>query len=157
MNGEDDVYALKTTFSESLNKKMADWRDQTFIKFSPPDIKKVEFNYPGDSSFVLTKGEFDWQIDGEKVDSLQDAHIQDYLRVVSNLNLSSFEDKINPGGDPFYTLNIEGDNIQPIQIRAFKGQKTDEFLLKSTLNTKALFKENIEGEFKKVFKGKGDF
>ena len=157
LNDEDEVYAIKSTFAESLNKKRQDWRDQTLIKFSPPDVKKLAFSYPGDSSFVVTKNELTWKINETAADSLQGVHIQTYLREISNFTLDSFEDKVNPGGDPLFRLTIEGNNFKPIQIQAFAGQQSGEFLLKSNLNTAAVFKETFAEDFKKIFKGKDYF
>lgn len=157
LQGEDEVYAVKALFSQELNQKMNDWRDQTFIKFSPPDIRKLEFKFPEDSSFSMNKNEISWQINGSEADSAQTARIQNYLQEISNLSLDSFEDKLKPGGNPLMRLNMEGVNMKPIVIQVFATQKPGDFLLTSSLNPKAFFRSNSEGDFGKIFQGKSAF
>jgi len=150
---ENEIYAVDGFLTFTFNQPFNSWRNQTLVKLNKSDITKLEFKYQGDSSFVVTKQDKEWVINGIPIDSTK---LNNYLNSLGNKTSSSFDDSFIPAGNPYCELIIEGKNMSSLTVNAFV-KEMDQFELNSSINSKAWFLSDRKGVFMDVFKGKKDF
>jgi len=138
-----DVGVNKLRFNKLINSNKSDWN-------------KIIFEYPADSSFVLSKEESGWLIDGAKPDS---AGIESYLNGLVRLSSNEFVDDegvtVNP--DHIFKVRIEGNNFMPIELKAYPAPEEHVFLIKSSINEGTRFSGAKGGLGTKIFVGKNQF
>jgi hypothetical protein len=152
--GENEVYAVSGFLAMTVNRKPNDFRDKSMVKITnPSDITKLVFSYP-DSSFVLSKENNVWMVNGEKVDS---AKVADYLGTISSLHGSDFVDESVPSGNQVFSLKIEGKNFLPIELKALSADTVNRYVITSNCNTEGRF-SGTKGELaKNIFVGLNSF
>ena len=150
---EKEIYAVDGFLTFAFNQSFNNWRNQTFVELNQSNVSKLTFRYPADSSFVLSKENKKWMVNGAMADS---AKVLEYLNSLSNKNASTFDDEFTPIGNSQYQLTIEGNNMSNITVDGFT-KSENEFKINSTLNSKAWFSSDRKGLFKDIFKGKKDF
>ena len=134
---EDEVYAVEGFIAMTFNQKASSFRNKTIIRGKKEDWTRLEFQYPADSSFTLTKETGSWTVGGMAADS---AEVDRFLSTVSNLSNSGFDDEYSTDGkSPVYTLTLSGNNMQaPVVVKAF--DNLGKMMLTSSLNPSAVFK-----------------
>lgn len=153
LTNENEIYAVDGFLTFSFNQPFNNWRNQTLVKLNKADITKLDFKYQGDSSFVVSKQDKKWMINNQPIDS---AKIESVLSDLSNKNATSFDDSFTPIGNQYCQLTIEGNNMSTITVNAFlKG--INQYVLNSSLNSKAWFESDYKGIFKDIFKNQKDF
>jgi hypothetical protein len=151
--GENEVYGVNGFLPFTFNQPFNGFRNHTFVKFAPNEVKKVSFSYPADSSFTLIRNGATWNIAGKTADSTK---ISNYLNGISNLNNSEFVDEFTPV-NPLMVLTIERDTASSIVVKCFSGKKENEYILNSSLNPKAYYTSSSGGVFSSLFKGPKEF
>ena len=151
---EEETYAVDGFLTMTFNQGFNNWRNNTFLKSNKSDLKKLTFQYPNDSGFVVVKNSGSWLIDDAKVDS---AEIEHYLDLLAFRNHTQFANDSKPTGEAEFRLTVDGNNMSPVIIKAFKGKNTDEYILHSSLNPNAYFTSDASGLFAEVFKKKEVF
>lgn len=150
LNGEDEVYETQGFLDMAFNQKADYFRNNVLVNDDPSDWKKLTFSYP-DSSFELVKTNNEWTINGTKTDSAKTAA---YLRTLSHLSSSSFEDNLTSGnlGNAGYTLTIESSSKGGIVLSAYSDSSED--IITSTQNDGTHFNGSLDKLFTKIFIGK---
>ncbi|MFW5872874.1 MAG: DUF4340 domain-containing protein [bacterium] len=113
-------------------------RDKKLVNVSPGNIKRIHFQYPGDSSYSLVKNNEHWSINGTKTDSLK---TQQYIKKVANLRNFDLadDDKKLLNDSPKYIVKIEGDNFNPIDIKAYPADTIHKYIITSSSNLGTYF------------------
>jgi len=145
LSDEKEVYAVEGFLTVTFNQGFDHWRDHTFLKTRKDDLSKITFEYPADSSFVLEKTGTQWYAGQQLADS---SNVDAFLGQLQSRDLYDFVDHFQ--GIPDYTVTIEGNNMMPITVKAFK-QSDEEYYLHSSLNPDAFFYSAVSGIFKDVF------
>jgi hypothetical protein len=146
---EEAVYTVDGWLAFSANQGFSSWRNKTLVDGNKDNWNTLTFNYPGDSSFVLTKQNNVWTVNGMPVDSAKTAQ---YLNQLASTQSSSFVENYSPAATPAYTLNIQGNNqIAPITVTAYPADTVQKFILHSTLNSDAWFAEGTSNTVGRVF------
>lgn len=136
---EEPVYAIEGFLSMSINQGFNSWRNRAFIHGNKDNWNNLTFTYPGDSSFVITKQNNAWLVNGEAGDS---AKILNYLNGLASMQSSGFVDSYSPSSTPVFTLSIQGNNQPaPISVQAYPADSTQKFILHSSQNADAYFSE----------------
>ncbi len=150
LNGEDEVYETQGILDMAFNQKADYFRNNVLISDNPLNWNKLTFTYP-DSSFELVKNDNEWTINGIKTDSAKTAG---YLRTLSNLSSTSFEDNVPSGnlGRAGYTLTIESSSKGGIVLSAYKD--SSDVIITSTENSGTYFNGYRDKLFSKIFIGK---
>jgi len=153
-SNDDNVYAVNGFPAMSFNRSADDFRNKSMIQINnPADIIRLVFTYP-DSSFVMKKENNNWNINGEKVDS---AKVAGYLSTLSSLYGSEFVDDAVLPGNQIFSIKIEGKNFQPVELKAFSADATNQYLVTSSLNSEGRF-SGTKGELvKRTFVGPNHF
>ncbi|MEP7169562.1 MAG: DUF4340 domain-containing protein [Bacteroidota bacterium] len=149
---EEPVYSIEGFLSMSINQGFNSWRNRGFIHGNKDNWNNLTFTYPGDSSFVITKQNNAWMVNGDTADSTK---IVNYLNGLANMQSSGFVESYTPASTPVFTLSIQGNNQSAISVQAYAADSTQKLILHSSQNADAYFSEaqsNIAG---RIFVGKG--
>lgn len=154
--GDKIVYVVEGYLGMTLNRELNDFRNKSILKSNKSNWTRLSFTYPADSSFYLAKEEGKWLVNGLPADS---ASVAEYLNSISWLSSSDFIDDQKPlHSEPEFILKIEGDNFtRPIQIKAFKTDTANRYLITSSLNEGTFFSGRKSKLAEKIFTGKSRF
>ena len=149
---DKDVYEVEGFLDMTFNQGANVFRDGTIMKSDFNNWQQLQFTYPADSSFQLSKSGNNWLINGSITDS---AKTVNYLRRLASLSNNSFVDNIaiDPNSNPTYSLNITTNDLQFIEVKGF--QDSTSFIIHSSENPEAWFDgSNLS---KTIFVGKSSF
>ncbi|MFA9391853.1 MAG: DUF4340 domain-containing protein [Prolixibacteraceae bacterium] len=149
LSGKKEVYKVEGFLSSTFNRVMNDFRDKTVLKDPTANWTKLSFDYPSDSSFVLSKTNGKWMLDGVLADSVGCAGYVNSLKNQSGTSISS----ITPGGSVLYQLTVERENLAPVVLQV--KQNGNENLLSSSENQEVWF--NDKSLIEKIFVSKSKF
>ncbi len=150
---KDEVYAVQGFLAMHFNQNYNTWRNQWITNFSSAQLTKLVYDYPADSGFIAQKSDAGWMVAGLPADSVSMAQ---YLSSISRKRSSDFTDGFQPSSPPDYQLTMEGDNMNPLTIRAFV-QPSGSIILNSSINPDSWFESSREELFSDLFKRPGDF
>lgn len=155
INGEDEVYAVNGYLSMTFDREAEGFRDRTLINADQSQWTRISYSYPGDSSFVLTKGEDGyWLADGQAVDSISCAN---YLSSMSRLGGNVFADDFDAStSTPSHSITIEGENIEPITLDAYVADPAYGYVINSSQN-KGIYMSGNNDVFNRSFVNKAKF
>ena len=149
---EDAVYAVDGFLSFTVNQGFNSWRIKTFIQGNKDSWTSLTFSYPADSSFILSKTNNEWLVNGEKADSLKTVQ---FLSGLSNMPGNGFLDAYSPSSTPVFTLTIAGNNQPaPITVWAYPSDSIQKFVLHSSLNKDAWLSESESHLAGRIFIGR---
>ena len=152
---EEAVYAVEGYLAFTVSQGFNAWRNKTFIRGNKNNWSSLTFNYPGDSSFVLSKQNNMWTVNGEPADSTKTIQ---YLTELANTQSSSFVDQYTPASTPVFTLTISGNNqSSPITVLAYPADSVQKYILHSNLNPEVYFSEAQSRLTDRIFVGKQKF
>lgn len=116
---DTDVYEVDGFLDMTFNQGANTFRDGTVIKSDYNTWQNLQFTYPADSSFALTKSGNVWLINNQPADSAKTAN---YLMRLANLANNNFADDVtvSPNSTPTYTLNITTQDLQFIEVKGYK-------------------------------------
>ena len=152
--GEETVYAVEGMLAMVASQDVNDFRNGEIVNCDPANLTRITFTYPGDSSFVLQKENQTWTINGTLADS---ANTHNYLQSLRNFtsrdfeSLSETEDHVAPA----YEVNIEGNNMENIIVKAYPAGD-DLFHFISSMNNETAFKPDLS-RLEQLFRGKSWF
>ena len=149
LTGKKQTYKVDGFLSSTFNRKINDLRDKTVLKDLTTNWSKITFDYPADSSFVLTKVNNEWMVDGVMADSVSMAG---YINTMKNVSGTTISD-ITPGGAVLFQITIDRDNLSPVTIQV--KENGDQKLLTSSENKDVWF--NDKSLIDKVFVPKSKF
>jgi len=145
---EDEVYAADNFMGMSFPSESAGFRNSRFLEVTTDSISQVVFQYPDDSSFVLSKdGDF-WMIGPEVADSAQVAGFISDLRYSSNRN---FVDDVDPAVliSPTLQVDIMMNGLDDVNVKAFS-HPAHGYILHSSTNPKNYFSDS--GLLEEIFR-----
>jgi len=119
LTGSNEVYSVEGFLNAGINRDLDGWRDKEVWNIDRDSITRVEFAYPADSSFSISKIESGkWVSEG---DSLDESKTNRLLRQISSLNASGFTGSpdLSQFGEALYTIRTqtEDGNIRTLQIK----------------------------------------
>jgi hypothetical protein len=149
---DKDVYEVDGFLDMTFNQGANIFRDGTVIKSDFANWQQLQFNYPADSSFQLTKQGDIWMVNGTSADSTKTVN---YLRRLANLSNNQFVDNVNiaPDSPPTFSVNITTSDLEFIEVKGYKDSTS--FLIHSSQNPEALF--DGASLAKSIFVGKSSF
>ena len=138
----------------TFNQDADYYRDQTLIQGKVDNWKTINFSYPADSSYQLSKVNDKWKLStGDEIDSAKTAA---ELKSLSSIRGNEFID-IDKGILPLpqYKLTIIKDDDS--QIEVFGYEIDDNVIINSSQNPESYFDGEKGDLFKKVFVGSKKF
>ena len=137
-----DVYEVDGFLTITFNKDADAFRDGTVIKDDSNSWTQLQFDYPADSSFTLSKINNKWYVNNIETDS---AKTVKYLGSLSNLTQDKFvEDDVNQTGQKStYKLTISNDKLEFIELTAYVDSTN--YVIISSENSEAKFNGRFFG------------
>ncbi len=154
VNGESETYLVAGFLSIAFDVEISHYRDKKITKFKSSDVKKLIFSYP-DSSFTVENQNNKWIVSGSPADS---AKTVKYILAIDDLFSSYFakKERVDKASkEAKYKLRIEGNNMKPIEIKAFPVDSM--LLIHSSINLESHFLGDKMNLQKKIFVGKESF
>jgi hypothetical protein len=153
--GENKVYAVSGFISMQFNKPFNRWRNGKLIEVEPSAIKRIEYDYPADSSFVLHMKDSVWMINDIQADQ---GAVDKYMNEMKNKSSFRFADDFEPDTEPLFVVRISGNNMDNVVLKAWeKCVGCGDYTLNSSQNPDAYFTVKKERTFGDIFKRKADF
>jgi hypothetical protein len=153
--GEDETYSVQGFLRMNFAPDINNYRNKFLLKSNSELFSKLTFTYPDDSSFILTKDNKKWLIDGIPVDS---SKLDSYFADLERLSSYEFADTIKHNPQSFLTLKIEGPTLpSPLELNALLALSGSGYLIHSSYNPEALFNGSSQNLASKIFKGKKSF
>lgn len=150
---DNNVYAVDGMLSMAFNREINAFRDNQIINSNKNDWTKLTYNYPADSSFVLSNNNGAWMLGGTVTDSAKTA---EYLNSIDYLTNSTFVDDAQVD-TPLYSVTIEGKNFSPINIKAFPADSIHKFYIHSSENDGVYFSCKSNNIADRLFVSPSDF
>jgi len=146
---DDEVYVVDGFIKMSIQANVDAYRDKTLCAVQKEDLTKITFNYQGNNNFTLKKEADKWFLNGQETDStLTDKYLNKLARVTS----SNFIDDVEPlSNTPLHVVQIEGNNILPIEIKAYPADSVNQWIITSSRVPDAKYSGEKAGLFDRVF------
>ncbi len=151
--GDDVVYAVDGFMRMTFRNDADSYKNKKIISGTKSDFTSLKFNYPADSSFTMMKQNDKWMVDGLLADS---ASVAKYLGNIAYTSSSDFAEKelVDKKGDAVYSLYIEGDNIAPVEVQAFRADTS--MIVTSSQNKGSYFNASKSDLIDEIFIGKDE-
>lgn len=146
LHNEPEVYSVNGFLNMIFNKKSEQIRNKTLIKGNSRDWTRLTYSYPGDSSFVLTRQDTKWFMNGIPADSTT---VYNYLTSIENLSGNEPVNQDLPSGSDYFSLRIEGNNVNPLEVTAAATDSVSGYFISGSQNKGAVFK--AQGLMQKIF------
>ncbi len=127
-DGQPDVYSVEAPLRSVVGRPLTDWRDKQIWAVDRSKIRRIEFDYPADSSFTITRlapsdtastATPDSWISEE--DTLDAGAVSPLLRTLASPRASGFINDLSPDtfGDAPYTirLHLADDTQRTLRLR----------------------------------------
>ena len=152
LQNEDEVYVADNFMGMSINSDAGGYRNKQLLSLTTDIISQIQFNYPADSGFVLSKIDSAWSIYGNQPDSAATAS---YLSDLRYVNSSDFVDDVPSSAlvSPTLSMNIKQNGKADVMIKSFQ-HPVHKWIINSSENPLAYFAD--EELVKKLFVGKGE-
>jgi hypothetical protein len=147
---DDAVYAANDFMGISFPSEPNSFRNSRFLQVETDSIYQVNFQYPADSSFVLSQPDSTWYIGSQQADS---ASVADYLSGLRFISATEFVDDVEPATllNPVFRVEIlskgEGSRI----VEAFR-HPAYQYIFHSSYNPDVYFSDEKLNE--QVFIGR---
>jgi hypothetical protein len=115
----DEVYVVDQFMGMSINADASSYRNSQLLSLTTDSISSIQFNYPADSAFVLSKVDSVWTVFGSAADS---ASVAGYLSGIRYVNNSNFVDDVPPTAlvSPTVSLRISHGGRADIEVKAYQ-------------------------------------
>lgn len=150
LQNEKEVYVADNFMGMSINSDANGYRNKQLLSVTTDDISQIQFHYPADSGFVLSKIDSVWSIFGSQPDSVATAS---YLSDIRNVNSSNFVDDVPSSAlvSPTVSMSISQYGKADIMVKAFQ-HPIHKWIINSSENPLAYFAD--EAVVEKLFVGK---
>jgi hypothetical protein len=119
LQNENEVYVADNFMGMSIGADASGYRNKQLLSLTTDSISEIQFNYPADSGFVLSKIASTWSIFGSPTDSAATASLLSDIRNVNNTN---FVDDVASTAlvSPTVSMNIKQNGKADIMVKAFQ-------------------------------------
>ena len=148
--GDKKVYATEGFLAMTFNQNFNAWRKSDFLKAEKQAIQSIQFDYPENNNFALTKVDSVWTMGGKTANA---EAVEKYLNLFTNRAERNFADGFTPAGPPQRTITVAGEAMSAVVIQCWSDAE-GAYYLHSSLNSNAYFKSDGEGIYKELFVGK---
>jgi hypothetical protein len=154
LDGEDAVYVVEGFIKMSIQPNLDNYRTKVLCAAPVSDITRVTFRSPEDQ-FTVSLENGIWMLDGQPADSTMTVR---YLQKVARLSGSVFIDDVKPQTpSPTHTVKVEGNNMLPVELKAYPADPENEYIVTSSLVPDAQYSGSNGELFERTFVGREAF
>jgi hypothetical protein len=153
LSGSDYSYLVEGFLSMTFNQGIDSYRNKNLVKMKPEDIRKITFDYPADSGFVLQKADSAVWMIGQ--DTAAYNKVNNFLRSLANYRENRFEDGFIAKDNKLFTVTIENSST-PVEISVYPKDSLN-FVVHSNYNDKAYFSGKKSTLERRLLKNSKDF
>lgn len=152
--GEDAVYVVEGFIKMSIQPNVDSYRAKVLCAAPVNDITRVSFRLP-DDQFTVSLENGIWMLDGQPADSNMTVR---YLQKLARLSSSVFIDEVEPQTpSPTHTVKVEGNNMFPVELKAYPADPENEYIVTSSLVPDAQYSGSNGQLFERTFVGREAF
>jgi len=151
--GSDDVFAVEGFLSSRFSTEQDSWRDKNVWNLDENMVTRVDFEFPGDSSFSMIKSGDEWISDE---DTLKSSDANSLLSRLTNVNATGFTGGEGEIKNPLYLLNIHLNNgdIRSLYIAPLEDEDNESNYQVSASDYPYIFTVNKSSWDSSVLQGK---
>lgn len=151
LQDENEVYVADNFMGMSISADASEYRNKQLLSLTTDSIAEIQFNYPADSGFVLSRVDSTWSIFGSPADSAATANL---LSDIRNVNNSNFVDDVPSTAlvSPTVSMIIKQNGKADIMVKAFQ-HPIHKWIINSSENPMSYFAD--EELVNKLFVGRG--
>ena len=153
VGASEEVYEVQEPLDAYFNKSVSAWRDKSFSRLQPEKVMRIAFQYPGDSSFVLTLEKNGWRADDVAADS---AKVEAYLNKLRSKTISTFDDDHTPQAEASHGIEFSNDSGKILTMQGWS-KPDKEWVLASSLQPGVYFSTRDSSLIRDLFQGKKAF
>jgi hypothetical protein len=152
---EDASYIVEGYLPMAFNKSFDQWRNKNVVKLDKNKMEMIQFDYPADSGFVISKvAENKYLLN--HADTLDLTKVNPLLNSLSNYKERKFADDFsNDGKSPLYSIRISGQKMKEVTVSCY--EEGDHMTIQSTQYPNSSFEVKKDQLFKKLLKAKDSF
>jgi len=152
---DKEVYVVDGFIKMSIQPNVNAYRDKTLFASNKDDLTKITFNYSNNDNFILNKENGKWFLNGVPTDSTKTVR---YLNKLARVTSSNFIDDVEPlSNSPAFQVTIEGNNLLPVELKAFPADSTNKFVITSSRVPDAKYSGVKAGLFDRIFVDRSEF
>jgi hypothetical protein len=152
--GEETVYVVEGFIKMNIQPNVDAYRAKVLCAAPLEDITRVTFRLP-DDQFTITLDNMVWMLDGQPADSGMTVR---YLQKLTRLTSSNFIDDIEPQTpSPTHVIKVEGNNMFPVELKAYPADPENEYIVASSLVPDAQYSGSKGQLFERTFVGRDAF
>jgi len=153
---DDASYIVEGYLPMTFNKKFDNWRNKNLVKQDKNKMEVIQFNYPADTGYVITKvGENKYLLN--HADTLDLAKVNPLLNALSNYKERKFAENFSSDGKaPLYSISISGQGMNQLDVH-FYDLDQELMSVQSTQYPNSVFEVKKDQLFKRILKPKASF
>lgn len=149
-------YIVEGFLPMTFNQQFDHWRNQSVLKLDKNKIEEIQFNYPSDSSFVITKVATDKYLLNH-ADTLNISKVNPLLSTLTGYKERKFADGISlEEKSPLFELLISGQEMNQVNV-SFYEHGAENFVVRSNQYPQSSFLVKKDQVFNKILKSKDTF
>ena len=146
---DNSVYVVDGFIKMSIQPNVNAYRDKTLLACNKEDLTKITYNYASYENFELTNENGQWLLDGIPADSIKTSL---YLNKLQKITSSNFiDDAQSFSNTPAFQIRVEGNNMLPVDLKAFPTDSTNKFIITSSRVPDAQYSGLKAGLFDRIF------
>jgi hypothetical protein len=148
-NDEEQTYTAEGFLGATFNRSPKSFRNSILLKSNYKNWETLSFNYPADSSYIITAKNNNWYSGNTKLDSTETVK---YLRYLQNLQNSNFIDEFpdSLSNTPVMSLTIRERDGKTHTIKCYGN--SNKWILESSDNPESYFDGNKNKLRERIFK-----
>ncbi len=152
---DNSVYVVDGFIKMSIQPNVNAYRDKTLFVANKEDITRITYNYSNNNNFVLSKEEGKWLLNGTPTDSIKTTV---YINKIAKIVSSNFIDDVEPfSHTPAFQVRIEGNNLLPVELKAFPADSINKFVITSSNVPDTKYSGQKAGLFERIFVDSSNF
>ncbi len=153
---DDASYIVEGYLPMSFNQPFDNWRNKNVVKLDKNKMEVLQFNYPADSGYVITKVAEDKYLLNQ-ADTLDLSKINPLLNTLSNFKERKFaSDFSSDEKSPIYTIAVSGKEMNQVVVN-FYDQGDDLMTIQSTQYPNSSFEVKKDQMLNRILKPKSSF
>ncbi len=152
--GDEMVYAIEGSMGQYADQPFGEWLPRYLVVGDPLNWRRLTFNFPGDTGYVMERIGGEWTIDGVLTDP------ERVMKFLNSLSKARGRSVLDPADTltaiPAFRLMVEDTTrAEPIVVVVYNGDR--KFIVRSSLNPGTVMPFDGKEEIPRMFRPKEAF